>query len=337
MRFQQIALLCDMIQEALIIWNRLAIPKRNESFTIERLANSNVFLAKDYKGSLGFILVNSDVFSSDLRLKHFEISFYKELQNKSGNCIERDCLVFLADVDVDSELLIRVIVAINDFLTTGTISGSYFIKVIREIVEFFLLVPTGRSQVVGVWGELFFLNFLVKNFTMDVFDAITVVRSWEGTSSRKIVDFIFKHRELAVEVKTTTSSNRLHHIMNHNQLVPPLGMKSLYYLSIRADEVKNGVSCLQLHDAIRNRLKGSSFISEFDERVLIRGRNVCQDDSIILSPMISIESSLYNAEEIPRPEILPGVLNLSWDVDFANQSPLPTKKVKSIFREVSKC
>ena len=326
-----------MIQEALVIWKRLPIPKRNESFAIERLASSNVFLAKDYKGSLGFILVNSDVSSSDLRLKHFEISFYKELQNNTGNCIERDCLVFLADVDVDSELLIRVIVAINEFLTTGTISGSYFIKVIKEIVEFFLLVPTGRSQVVGVWGELFFLNFLIKNFTTDVFDAISVVRSWEGTSSRKIVDFIFKHRELAVEVKTTTSSNRLHHIMNHNQLVPPLGMKSLYYLSIRADELENGVSCLQLHDAIRNRLKGSSFISEFDERVLIRGRNVCQDDSIILSPMISIESSLYNAEEIPRPEILPGVLNLSWDVDFASQTPLPTKKVKSIFREVSKC
>ena len=325
-----------MIQEALEIWARLSTPLQ-DSFSIERFSNSNVFLAKDKEDRMGLILVNSDIETIDLQLKHFSVSYFTELDNKVSGLKEEKCLVVVADIGVDEELLLRIIVSIKEYVSAGFINGSDFIRILKEVIETFSTIRISKAEVIGLWGELFFLNFLLKNYAVDSDAKATLVRSWEGTSSRQIIDFKFLLSDLAVEVKTTSGSKRIHNIGGYQQLEPPLGIQNLYYLSIRIVDLSSGLSCLQLHNSIRGNFVELNHLSEFDERVLMRGKKLCQNDSYYFSPIVTIESSLYTSSDIPRPPITRGVINPQWEVNFEDITPLKSSFTSSIFSIVSSC
>jgi hypothetical protein len=326
-----------MIKEALEIWARLTTPILQDSFSIERFANSNVFLAKDKDDCMGLILVNSDIETIDVQLKHFSVSYFTELDNKVSGLKEEKCLVVLADIGVDQELLLRIIISIKEYLSAGFIKGSDFIRILEEVIETFTTIRISKAEVIGLWGELFFLNFLVKNYAVDADAKARLVRSWEGTSSRQVIDFKFLLNDLAIEVKTTSGSKRIHHIGGYHQLMPPLGIQNLYYLSIRIVDSSSGLSCLQLHNSIRENFVELNHLSEFDERVLLRGKKLCQNNLYYFSPLVTIESSLYTSVDIPRPPITKGIINPQWEVNLEDLTPLTSNFTSSIFSKVSNC
>jgi hypothetical protein len=326
-----------MIKEALGIWARLSTPSLKDAFSIERFSNSNVFLAKDKENRMGLILANSDIEAVDLQLKHFSVSYFKELDNKVSGMKEKKCLVLLADTDIDDELLLRIIISIKEYLSAGFINGSDLIRILKEIIETFATLQISKSEIIGLWGELFFLNFLIKNYAGDSEAKAKLVKAWEGTSSRQKIDFKFPLSDLAIEVKTTAGFNRIHHIRGHNQLIPPSGIQDLYYLSLKIVDSISGLSCLHLHNSIRENLFEKDSLSEFDERVIMRGKKLCLNNSNFFSPLITLESSLYSSMNIPRPIITNGVINPQWEVNFEDLSPLSSKISNSIFYEVSSC
>lgn len=326
-----------MIREALEIWTRLPTPLLQGSFSIERFSNSNVFLAKSIDGCMGLILVNSDIEKIDLQLKHLSVSYYPELDNNvSGEKVGK-CLVVVADIGVDEELLLRIIISIKEYVSVGFINGSDFIRILKEVIKTFETIQISKTEVIGVWGELFFLNFLIKNYAVDSDAKATLMRSWEGTSSRQIIDFKFLLNDLAIEVKTTSANKRIHSIRGHHQLMPPSGIQNLYYLSIKIIDTSSGISCLQLHNSIRRNFDNLDHLSAFDERVLIRGKKLCQNDSYYFSPIVTIDSSLYASSDIPRPPITKGVLNPQWEANFEDLSPLTSSVTSTIFSIVSGC
>jgi hypothetical protein len=326
-----------MIQEALEIWTRLTTPLMQDSFSIERFSNSNVFLAKDKQNRMGLILANSDIEETNLQLKHFSVSYFKELNNTTSGLKEEKCLIVVADIDVDEELLLRIIISMKEYLSTGFINGSEFMRILEEVTETFATIRISKSEIIGAWGELFFLNFLIRNYAIDPDAKATLVKSWEGTSNRQMIDFKFQLNDIAIEVKTTSGSKRVHHIGGYHQLVPPSGIGNLYYLSVRIVDSTSGLSCLQLHNSIRENFVDLRDLSEFDERVLMRGKKLCENNSNYFSPLVTIESSLYSSVDIPRPPVTNGVINLQWEVNFEDLSSLPSDFTRSIFSQVSSC
>ena len=91
-----------MVSKALDIWNKkLKIPDKKGVFSIEKVGNSNLLLAKDYENRIGFILENTININSNITLKNFEISFFEELfNNKTKTYVGKESNPILNELNI---------------------------------------------------------------------------------------------------------------------------------------------------------------------------------------------------------------------------------------------
>lgn len=125
----------------------------------------------------------------------------------------------------------------------------------RTSDEFNLLlaskVEADVSVVIGLWGELWFLNHLVDK------QGEEVIKSWIASlDSGEIHDF--RVGKIEYEVKTTSRKNRVHIISGFEQLDATTDC-NLYFVSIQCGPsgAGDGVSCRDLSEIILNKLKSA--------------------------------------------------------------------------------
>lgn len=325
-----------MISKALEIWEKkLKRPIKKEVFSIERLMNSNLLLTKDHDDRIGFIIENTLRFNSQISLKNFEIIFHDELFNNKSKAYHKNCLLILADKKVNPEFLIRILVGVMEKMLSDKITSKDLIGVIKKVIETFDFISNNRQEIIGAWGELYFIYTLIHSVKNDKSAQSKIIKSWESVLGRKKIDFRFQDSKTAIEIKTTTKDERIHHISGLDQIKIPSGFQEAYILSIRIieDDVI-GKTCQELYQSIKNSLIIQEIQMEFEERVLIRGALICKNKNLRFSNRDNLLYNFFPFNKIPKPNLPNGILGVSWDVDFDMISPIKKSKVDKALSKI---
>ena len=177
---------------------------------------------------------------------------------------------------------------------------------------------------------MYFLNTLIQSVKKDKSAQSKIIKSWESVLGRKKIDFRFQNSKTAIEIKTTTKEERIHHISGLDQIKMPSGFQEAYIVSIRINEDNiSGKTCLELYQTIKNFIKSKELQLEFEERVLIRGSFICKNDKIKFVIKDGLSDSFFPFKKIPKPKLSSKILSVSWDVDF-NKVPRINKTKSSI-------
>ena len=197
-------------------WERLSTPKQKGTFEIFQYFKTNLWILKNNLGCFGFLLTDT-ISKLDSDYKNITSDWKKSLKNKEGRVLNR-CLIIESKINIDSKLFCNAITTLLDIKDKNKF---YAINEIREalikIEEITIKETDEFNEVVGVWGELYLINELITKNNTEVVKQ-EIIESWEGLSTRSIIDFNFKSRLLKVEVKTTTESFRIHHFNTLDQV-----------------------------------------------------------------------------------------------------------------------
>jgi len=306
-----------MVKYVLEQWNNLKTP--NEGYSYYEIKDFNIILIKTTENKLGLIITKTLPLPNNVKLKEFDITYAKEIVNSFKKSVYNRCQILVAKKNVDEDLLIAILLSIFE-LKDNNLDSFKLISIFENINKIFKLQSLQFNEIVGVWGELYFILFLLKLTRSDE-KKREIIESWEGDIFRNKIDFQFNHLKIAIEVKTTIKHHRSHHIGGHKQCQCPTLMDKLFFLSTRISENENGLSCNSILKAIKNCIT-PSLIELLEERCKVRGKKYCTDTIHSFELLDSTYCKLYDSSIIELPSIPAGITEMQWiqNFDFIKES-----------------
>lgn len=198
---------------------------------------------------------------------------------------------------------------------------------------FWRLREPARTSVVGLIGELSLLD--------RVDDLAAWVRAWHRASTDNL-DFEFETPKLSVEVKATTSQQRIHEVSVHQ--LTPVEKHRHYFASVIVELRESGVRLGDLVDELAGKLAATPELPMFWRALIdVCGESLGQYlDERFMRETASTSLTFYHADAVPRPVMelpLPaGVLGVRFRSDFASSDPVPpavATELLSVSSEVS--
>ena len=304
-----------MLTKIIDTWfNKLKKPTE-DSLSFEIIDGTNLFLTKNHENKIGLIIENTIEIPASFKLKNFDFIYYPYLENKKKAQEHRNCQLILANKNVNPEFLIKLLVGIFDLDNTKYITSTDLIKVLNELKYIFDTESISEKEIVGVWGELFFLHEIL-NIEEKKDEYINIINSWEGTNSRKKIDFRFLKQRQAFEIKTTKEDQRIHHISGHEQFIKPLGFTNLFFGSIKIINDEAGYTCNDLYSMISNILENQELILTFKDKCILRGLDYCNNKTYRYTPRDSNKFAYFNSISFTLPTVPIGISKLEWEHDF---------------------
>jgi hypothetical protein len=183
---------------------------------------------------------------------------------------------------------------------------------------FALRKASPRQTVVGLIGELLFIDqsaMVVKS-----------VNAWR-INANDLIDFVFP--DYSVEVKCTTSMNRIHTV-TYEQVAGLTGLNS-YFLSVRVTQVANGMSGARLLEQLVERCgdDASAAIRVWEMAIETMGSNIHTLLNFVFAYEASVGSmQYYDAADLPaiRGGLPAGVSRLQFASDFSLATPVDGQK-----------
>tara|TARA_X000000368_G_C23056630_1_gene724207 strand:+ start:641 stop:1618 length:978 start_codon:yes stop_codon:yes gene_type:complete len=298
-----------------LIFKKLPKPKPSshgiEDFSCHRFNNSNLWIVKDEYENCGFLIENCKQEESSL------IGTYKNIDQKyHGELITNDITLKGAyrvwhKEGVEPEIFCD---SLNSYFNKN-LKNLYEIRdiiaALKEIGAITKRILIPLNEIIGVWGELYLIHSLIIAYSKNRRMIREIIESWESPNGRTSIDLKFNKLKLNIEVKTTTSNSRIHHISSINQVSNDLNW--IGYLASICIKQGKGISCNNLVDNILKLLDDES--SEiFLKRLIIRGKKICTNDKFLFYINNSLELRYFNFENVPKPKITDGVFNINWDI-----------------------
>jgi hypothetical protein len=293
------------------IFNKLELPDSME-YNSKQFNNSNLWIVKDNKGNCGFMIdkatessllknyVNLDKItkkvwhSKSIKLK--DIVMYIHNDNVSP-------LVFSSSLSVHFQKHIKKTYTVGDF------------KKALDKIEAMIKKPKyNKNEIIGVWGEFFVINELINNFSSNK-KREEIIKGWESPEGRTIIDIKLCESLINIEVKTTTQDSRVHHISSINQLIPNENYNG-YLASLCINEGR-GSTCNDLKLKILDSLNANQK-KIFNERILIRGKDLCNDVKYIFEINSLKEVRYFKFLDVPKPDDKEYMINIKWDIILDN-------------------
>jgi hypothetical protein len=324
-----------MVGKAKAILKKLnqAYINSNEDYFFIEITGTNLLLAKNKEKKIGFIIYNDKQLSeSRFYLEKFSYKFIPQLQSPKKSKIFNNCSIIIANQLIEDDFFVSVIVSLFSKEEIMEVTTELLLKKIDEVTSIFNHSATNKEELVGLWGELFFMNHLIILNKKDSSIINEIIDGWEGENTRANIDFKFKDLKFAYEVKTTKSFKRIHHINGFEQIIIPNGINKYYFISFTVNENGN-MSCFDLYTSI---LKNANTIGNkklFENKCYLRGIKLCLNKNYKLNLSCTIDNSIYDVNDIPRPKQTDGVLDLRWSVDFNRLVPFKPKK-KNYFKSL---
>jgi len=303
-------------------WEGLSTPKQKGAFEIFQYFKTNLWILKNNLGCFGFLLTDT-ISKLDSDYKNITSDWKKSLKNKEGRVLNR-CLIIESKINIDSKLFCNAITTLLDIKDKNKF---YAINEIREalikIEEITIKETDEFNEVVGVWGELYLINELITKNNTEVVKQ-EIIESWEGLSTRSIIDFNFKSRLLKVEVKTTTESFRIHHFNALDQVSTDINYNG-FLASFCILPEDNGFTCNDILNSIKKKLSKSLLIN-LENKIKIRGK-VCNNTRYPFLINQSKQFEFYRFEDVPKPIIEDGIGKIEWQAILDNKIAI-NKKMK---------
>lgn len=279
--------------------------------------SDNVYLTRGQSDSLTIILSNAEEPQSDVNLRRASLESGINYRSESEGDLE-DCVVLEFDSSVDSTAVAKV----AEHLCHGS-PGHRNGDDLVDSVETFQAMLEGdssgwsRERVVGLWGELSFLERMISCCDNGA-QRLACIRSWKSTSVH-VSDFVFEAGAgVAIDAKTTSTSNRRHIITSVDQVAQGMHLETgLLSIMIRQVADGEGWSIGQLIDRIGDELDGQALD---DYNLKVRSLSIDEDNlnGLFFRERDGRPSMIFQSENIPGVlNFLPlphGVPELSWEV-----------------------
>ena len=212
-------------------------------------------------------------------------------------------LVFSSSLSVHFQKHIKKTYTVGDF------------KKALDKIEAMIKKPKyNKNEIIGVWGEFFVINELINNFSSNK-KREEIIKGWESPEGRTMIDIKLCESLINIEVKTTTQDSRVHHISSINQLIPNENYNG-YLASLCINEGR-GSTCNDLKLKILDSLN-SNQKKIFNERILIRGKDLCNDIKYIFEINSLKEVRYFKFLDVPKPDDKEYMINIKWDIILDN-------------------
>ena len=323
-----------------ILWEEMGLPPHSEAITIRPIRNSNAYLSKNYDNTIGLFLRDVTDQLAKRSYKHLEITL-KTSQHISipggGNKTLKNCLILQADNEVRAPLLSLILDCLYDQESSGQFTASNLISVLDDVEELMRKPksPPTIEEVAGAWGELYVLRMLLNNSNVPL-RQFEIVKGWEGEIREKL-DFRFLFAKQVLEIKSTMSNVRVHHLHGIEQVIVPPGFDDRTMVSLIL-ETGHGSTNLTMINSIVNSFNGSveekRKCSELlERRILIRG-DACNDErfSFELAPN-GLE--FFDFESVPTPGEAEGVTPIEWLSDLTNTNAFTSSKIDELISRIT--
>ena len=215
------------------------------------------------------------------------------------------------------ELFVRVVGSVLDS-TESEDSAQAIGQAIDKLLDLFREYSYAtESEILGLWGELLVLSVAT--------DTSYMASCWRVSEFSR---FDFGNQQERVEVKATTSRQRIHEL-SFDQVSPSPGVE-VAFVSMLTERVASGKSIGALWlDVLR---KAPEMQSKIDGTCLStlgrdwqKAQEICFDESLALSSL-----RVYSVRDIPRIDRLPdGVLQARFKSDFHGCEELSFSKVSN--------
>lgn len=179
---------------------------------------------------------------------------------------------------------------------------------ILELADLFSRIEDARSDIVGLWGELY-LIFKSKS-------AAHAVQCW---CRQKNAKYDFVSDRFALEAKTTLNPRRKHRF-SIDQLRAHSDF-DIYVASLNLVEMHSGVTVSYLLEEVRAQIFDDELRSDFLKQCLLKGGRDIYRSDLKLKPYPDDSSlSIFQAVDIPVPTIDPSdpIDNIRFDVDLSD-------------------
>lgn len=321
-------------------WDVMSTPPQPDTITIRPIKQTNAYLAKYFDSSFGLFLRDTTDKIPKRTYKHIVIIFKKKQHISipgQGSMILRDCLIMRADNEVKAPLLSMVLEFLYEKEPSGQFTASDLISVLDDVEELMRkpTPPPTLQEVTGVWGELYLLRMLINNSNnhQRQFD---ILKGWEGEIREKI-DFKFLFCKQVLEVKTTVTNERIHHLHGIEQVTIPAGFNNGVLASLIL-EIGQGSTNLMLIDSIRDCFKGTSeekkdCLELLEKRIMLRG-DACNDSRFSLE-LIQNGLNFYPFEVVPAPGESEGVVSVEWKSDLKNSLDFSYSETDELIRKIT--
>jgi hypothetical protein len=322
------------IESIFDMWhNKLKTPKPRE-FNFQPLKGRNILLVKNEDNRIGLVIIGTKKIDSSFKLKNFSFEYFKVLKSKAlGKDYER-CQMILADRTVNPDYLINILFGIFKIEHKENITSKDLFDIMTKVKDMFDPEASVRNEVIGVWGELNFLNFII-GMSNDKVSKERMLSSWESKGGRKKIDFRFVHAKIAVEVKTTTSEKRIHHFSGHDQFLKPSGFDSLLFYSLRITEDHAGSTCSDILEQIKSKLADTELIDTLEEILVIRGWSISNNNHYRFTSRDGKSIFLFDSSSYKLPGQPKGVSNMEWEHNLEVEDPIASKKLKIILNSIT--
>ena len=310
-------------------WLDLAKPNKKESYTITPYLG-NIYFVKDKSGRCGIMLDDIIGNYKDSYI-NIEIKKYKVLESKSG--IKSNCLVVINKETISSELFVETILTnFEQYERKNKYGVQDLKKILEKLKEITLSTVNKLNEIIGAWGELKTLYELIKVCDKDDLKE-DIIESWESPDNRSLIDFNFVNAKQKLEIKTTTQDQRIHHIIDLNQVTNQIGFTS-YLASHKIKHSPTGISCSDLLGKIKKQLN-ENLSKQLEDRIKIRGESLCSDSHYKF--IIQKNSILYfKFESVPKPTTMNGVGKISFETVLENIKSVGVNELKKFNDKITK-
>lgn len=210
-------------------------------------------------------------------------------------------------------------------------SDTEISELVLSLEEFFTISPSKDKDKmqVGVFGELLCLLTLYENGYENIFDKYHI-----NFYSKHDIDI---NEKIKLEVKTTLSEKRIHSF-SHNQICR--SEFDVFVCSVMLERALHGKSVYEIIEEAINKIGNIDTKFAMEKLMLL-----CDVDKEKQGLRFSIESAyrkikFYNANNLPHLNIIdtlvPGVINIKYDVDCELAKPIEIDTLISIFKNADK-
>lgn len=296
----------------------LSVLNADEASNIFHQASGNLFLVKNSAGE--FSLMFSDVLGAiETEFKNLKFtqsqSLKVKIHGRSGFQYLQNCVFINATNSLDSFEFVKAISGLLEKTDREDWGARDILDMIRTYQEIVAKDEKRKEEVIGVWGELYVLNLLLKNEAAE--HKVQILNGWEGRQNRTLHDFNLSET-VVLEVKTSAiSDQRIHHFNGISQLIAPSNGVG-YVVSVLLLHDSSGRSCHEIQKEICEHLGSERLIQEFKARIRVRGDALCNDKHLRFSVNKFQVPKIYPFGSVPRPDFIESVCNVKFDVIFDN-------------------
>ncbi len=236
--------------------NSLKIPDSanlNTFSSTEIKRNSNHFIGINSKKEIAILFDSTEPKSKGDALEYIQLihnqpcTIMEDKKEKNKNFSVLKCSI---DNSRLKELFLKLLENIVLEIPKN-VSQKQITDLTKDIFELFEKISKpSRETLVGLWGELFVIN-ASKNIEV-------LIRAWHPETNDK---FDFYSQKQALEIKTTTSNNRIHNF-SYDQL--KVGDEKMIVCSIMLRSSRTGKSLEDLKKEILDQVKSDDLKNQFE-------------------------------------------------------------------------